>query len=87
MIIPGITDARFGRRLPRRVLREIGAQRRVRREIHHQLNRQPTGLLVSPEGADLVSATATALLGMVRVLERSGLEAPAEFTVRVTQRK
>ncbi len=87
MLIPGIPDPKLGRRLPRRVLREIGSQREVRREIYHRLNGRSRELTVSPEAADLVSGVATALLCMARVLERSGLELPSEFTVRVSQRK
>ena len=84
--IPDFRDSRRAEQLPRTVLQEITAQRQVRREIYHHLNRMHQGFFVSPEAADLVSGVATALLGMARVLENSGLAVPSEFTVKVSQR-
>lgn len=86
MTIPDFRDAHLAEQLPRTVLKEITSQKQVRREIYHHLNRMHQGFFVSPEAADLVSGVATALLGMARVLETSGLEMPAEFTVKISQR-
>ena len=80
-MIPDFPDARLAEELPATVLQEIGSQQQVRREIYHHLDRKHQGFFVSPEAADLVSGVATALLGMARALERSGVSMPPELRV------
>ena len=81
MMIPDFPDAQLAEELPGTVLQEIEAQRQVRREIYHHLNRKHQGFFVSHEAAELVSGVATALLAMTRAIEGSGVPMPRELQV------
>ena len=85
-MIPDFPDTSLAKQLPRTVPQEISSQGQVRREFYHHLNRKHQGFFVSSEAADAVSAVAMAVLGMARVLERSGLTIPAEFTVTLAKK-
>ena len=86
MMIPDFPHTHLAGELPGTVLEEIEGQQQVRKEIYHHLKRKHQGFFVSHEAAELVSGVTTALLGMARVLERSGVSMPRELQVLLNRK-